>query len=363
MPAPTIPPVAHYEPAPETKEEIEYATVPIVDFSKVHTPEGRAELAPQVRDAMSTCGFMCVVNHGLTQAQNDRMIDIADVPFSQVPEAEQLKFESKTKEDGNYKGYKPRQYWHIENGVRDQIHRYGVVRPGFEQEHPAAVQPLVPEMHAFMEHNQFNVLYPILRLLARGLELPEETLVEQHRFDGEGMTFLCCAKYFPRSAEDEAKTKNVWMKGHTDSSTISLLWNQPVVALQIMGPDGKWRYVKYMPNSIIVNAGSALEMLSGGYYKAAIHRVFQPPPDQHGYTRLSLFYFAYADDDVRLVPFGESPVLQRVGITRKYADEDAPTMRAWRSLRAMAYGDSATEKNENGDEEQVLNGVVLKYYN
>ena len=33
------------------------------------------------------------------------------------------------------------------------------------------------------------VLSCIGRLLALGLELPEETFVEQHRFDAEGMTF------------------------------------------------------------------------------------------------------------------------------------------------------------------------------
>ena len=48
---------------------VEYAAVPVIDFAKVHTAEDRAELVPQVRDAMRTCGFMCVVNHGLTQAQ------------------------------------------------------------------------------------------------------------------------------------------------------------------------------------------------------------------------------------------------------------------------------------------------------
>ena len=56
---------------------------------------------------------------------------------------------------------------------------------------------------------------------------------------------------YPRTDADEFKTKNVWMKGHTDSGTISLLWSQPVVALQIMCPNGKWRYVKHVPNGIV----------------------------------------------------------------------------------------------------------------
>ena len=39
------------------------------------------------------------------------MIDIADVPFMQVPEEEQKQFTSKIKEVGSYRGYKHRQFW------------------------------------------------------------------------------------------------------------------------------------------------------------------------------------------------------------------------------------------------------------
>ena len=113
----------------------------------------------------------------------------------------------------------------------------------------------------------------------------------------------------------------------------------------------------------VVNAGDAMEMLSGGFYKATIHRVIQPPQDQRGYTRLGLFYFCLADDDVKLVPLVESPVLQRVGITRKCADEDAPTAREWRVARTKADGLSELKRKDDVVEEQVLNGVVLKHYN
>ena len=105
-----------------------------------------------------------------------------------------------------------------------------------------------------------------------------------------------------------------------------------------------------------------MEMLSGGFYKATIHRVFQPPADQRGYTRLGLFYFCYADDDVKLVPFAESPALQRVGITRKCADEDAPTMGEWRVARTKVYGVSELPKT-GLVQEQIVNGVVVRNYN
>ena len=52
-----------------TLASVDWADLAIIDFSEARTPEGRAKLAPQVRDAMRTVGFLCVVNHGVTQAQ------------------------------------------------------------------------------------------------------------------------------------------------------------------------------------------------------------------------------------------------------------------------------------------------------
>ena len=48
---------------------VEWADLPIIDFSNASTPEGRAALTPQVCNAMRTSGFMYIVNHGLTQAE------------------------------------------------------------------------------------------------------------------------------------------------------------------------------------------------------------------------------------------------------------------------------------------------------
>ena len=82
---------------------------------------------------MRTYGFMYIVNHGLSQAQagvlrpsfarrvvltlsfvlwqNDRMVDIADIPFTQVSGEEKQQFASKIKETGTYRGFKPREFW------------------------------------------------------------------------------------------------------------------------------------------------------------------------------------------------------------------------------------------------------------
>lgn len=37
----------------------------------------------------------------------------------------------------------------------------------------------------------------------------------------------------------------------TDFGSITVLWSQPVAALQIMSLDGKWRWVKHIDNALV----------------------------------------------------------------------------------------------------------------
>ncbi|KAH9835001.1 uncharacterized protein C8Q71DRAFT_136350 [Rhodofomes roseus] len=363
MPGTVLPSIPHYVPAPQTNEPLEYANLTVIDLSKADTYEGRVKLAVQLRDAMLAHGFFYVINHGLTQAQNERIFDIADVPFSAVTDEEKKTYAANIKATGSYQGYKLRQYWHIDAGVRDQVEHYNINRDVTKKLHPQALRPLIPEIEAFAKFNHLQVLHPLLRLFALGMELPEDTFVNIHGYDAAGESYVRFMKYYPRSEDEETKTKNVWLKGHTDFGSVTILWSQPVASLQILSPDGKWRYIRHIDNALVVNAGDAMDFLSGGFYKGTIHRVIQPPPDQQGYTRLGAFYFVMPNDDTKLIPFAESPVLQRVGIQRRCEDADAPTMEAWRRGRTSAYGQTDLQKKEKGVEEEIINGVVVKHWN
>ncbi|KAH8077494.1 Clavaminate synthase-like protein [Cristinia sonorae] len=357
----SVPPVPRYVPAPTATEQLDYADLPIVDLSKINTPEGKAELATTVRDAMKDKGFFYVINHGLTPEQNERIFNVANVPLDQVSDEEKMKFDGKLQQTGSYQGYKPRQYWHVDNGVRDQIEHYNMNKDLHRKGHPNALQPYLPELEEFIKYNHFNILHPLLRLLALGMNIDEETFIPLHNFDRVGETFLRFMKYHPRSEDDEAKTKNVWLKGHTDFGTVSILWSQPVVALQILCPDEKWRYVNYIPNALVINAGDALEFLTGGFYRATIHRVVQPPESQRGYPRLGVFYFGMPDDDVKLSPLPDAPEW----VDRRFKNEEAPTMGDYRKGRIIAYGNSETKKVDGKEtvEVQMIGNVLVKHYN
>jgi len=362
MPSRTIPPVRRWNAPPVTQQDIDWAQLAIVDLAKAKTPECRAEQVQIARDAMHKQGFFYVVNHGFDLAQNQRMLDIASVAFEEISDAEKLRYQARIKETGTYLGYKLPQYWHIANGVRDRITHYNFPRDVYEREHPQALRPYLPEVQEMIKFTHCNILNEVQRLLSLGLELPENTLSDMHPFDDSNHSFWRFMMYDPLSLEEEEKTEGVWMKGHADHMTFTALWSQPVTALQIKDYDGQWRYVRHIDNAVIINCGDFAEYLTGGYYKSAIHRVIKPPVDQEGYRRLNLIYFGYSADDVLLQPLLESPVIQRVGIT-KVVEGEPPTMEQWRKMRTAVYGVSALEKAADGTEYEVVNGVKVTHHN
>ncbi|KAG2138932.1 hypothetical protein DEU56DRAFT_778521, partial [Suillus clintonianus] len=54
--------------------------------------------------------------------------------------------------------------------------------------------------------------------------------------------------------------------------------------------------VRHIDNGLVINTGDMMTFLTNGYYKPTIHRVIQPPEDQHHYDRLGAYYFAMPDN-------------------------------------------------------------------
>lgn len=159
-----------------------------------------------------------------------------------------------------------------------------------------------------------DLLLPLLRLFAYVLELDdEEYFAHKHRYEAQGLEYLRYMQYFPRSKEDDEKGGNIWAKGHTDYNTLTFLFHQPVAGLQVLTPEGQWKYVRSPRDAIIVNIADALERLSGGYLKSTVHRVVRPPADQVDRPRLGLIYFARPEAKTAMEPV-DSPLIRRLGV-------------------------------------------------
>lgn len=139
--------------------------------------------------------------------------------------------------------------------------------------------------------------------------------------------------YRARSAEENARFENLYTRGHTDFGSLTLLFYQPVVALQVKSSDdGRWRYVKPCPGSVTVNIADALQFWTNGFLKSSVHRVVAPPADQARFDRLGVMYFVRPGDrmDLRTV---DSPLLRREGFydpgDQEQGEEKAITAGEW----------------------------------
>ena len=169
-------------------------------------------------------------------------------------------------------------------------------------------------------------------------------------------------KYHARTPEENEKLNNVWVKGHTDFGSLTLLFRQPVAALQVRTPQETWKYVKPYPASITVNIADSLSFLTNGYLKSSIHRVVAPPPDQAHLDRLGVLYFVRPEDDLVLRPV-DSLLLERLGL-KKEVDPQEPVLTAgeWVKARVAKNVNKAGGSKETSGEQEIIKGVKARYY-
>ncbi|KAI0828008.1 Clavaminate synthase-like protein [Trametes gibbosa] len=358
---------------PSSDKELDFAQLETLDLSTIAGEN--YELVPEdvvktIGDAFARDGFIYATNHGLSSEQIQRQFSIAQYAFDGVPEEDKTRYAAKILEEGDFTGYKPRGHWKLK-GVRDQIEHFSLGGQSYTPERraqifPPALSPLVDEIEEFTEYNHDHIFRKILTVLSLVLKLPPSYLWNLASNKDERFDLFRYALYHPPTAEEDAKTDGVRLQGHTDFNAVSLLYSQPIVSLQVLMPDGVWRYVRHVPDALVINLGDAMHFISGGYLKQTIHRVVSPPdPAQVPYRRLGVFYFAQFNRSTRLTPIAASPVASGTGVTFFDEGRKSPTAWEWECSRVKAYGQGGEKKKIEGghEEEEMIGGEKVVHYN
>lgn len=140
---------------------------------------------------------------------------------------------------------------------------------------PILLEEEKAEIEAFAKSLHDRILNPLNHLIALALELPEDFFASLHKWETHDESHLRYMKYSKFSSEEiEKLSDGLWSRGHTDLGTITLLFRQPVAALQIRDhATGDWKWAKPLDGSLTVNTCDALSFLTGGYIKSTVHRV------------------------------------------------------------------------------------------
>ncbi|KZT22307.1 Clavaminate synthase-like protein [Neolentinus lepideus HHB14362 ss-1] len=356
-----IPPLPKWQPPPPTQSTgIEWADILTVDLSLYDTE--RDELVKTVARALQRDGFFYVIGHGISEETLNRQFALGQRAFDGVTRKEKEQHRAPIAEEGSFIGYKLQNYWEIKDGVRDRIEHYNFYlnRVDPVSRHPKPLQPYVPEIKAFYAESRNKVLRRVLTLIDAVLGLEEGYLWHLH-LDDEGRTgddLLRYMIYDPLTSDEARKTNNVMLNGHTDFNSISTLISQPITALQILMPDGVWRYVKHQDNALVINIGDQLSFMSGGILKGTIHRVVRPPEDQAHLRRLGVFHFAHFINGIPLKPLPSKKVAEEGQVI---FEGQVPTTDEWEAARVKSYGTAQLIKGKAYDVEYIA-GLQVRHY-
>ncbi|KAH7369763.1 hypothetical protein BKA65DRAFT_544490 [Rhexocercosporidium sp. MPI-PUGE-AT-0058] len=362
------PEVPVWIPPQPTKVDLEWADLRTIELSLLDSedPDVVASLVTTTKAAIKEDGFLFLTNYGVSLEQLHRQFSLAQYLHLNISEEdkERLLWDPST---GVFAGFKPRFGWKREKGAYDGIEHFNFYSPEFEDSSrvPKCVLPFMDEITSFCDYLVNSVNRRLLRLLSMVLELPDDYLwdtVQSH--DGlVGDGYFRHALYYPLDEQSRIARKGVRI--HTDYGTTTFLFSVPVTALQIW-KDDKWRYVKYNPGALVVNLGETLEVISGGHFKATLHKVAEPPEDQRHEHRLSLVLFNGSKGDMRLKPMTESPLIQREGFVLKQgifmqfknlidSGLPVPTNKEWREAQIRTRLQIAPEERLVGVKE--VNGT------
>jgi isopenicillin N synthase-like dioxygenase len=121
--------------------------------------------------------------------------------------------------------------------------------PECERTHPDLIIQHRAKIEKFQRKIAEDIVQKLLVLISILLELPEDYLSKGHRYDDVSECHLRYMQYRARSAQENELYQNIYTNGHTDFGSMTLLFRQPIAALQIKTNDGSWKWVKPYPES------------------------------------------------------------------------------------------------------------------
>ncbi|CAH1454239.1 unnamed protein product [Lactuca virosa] len=237
-------------------------TIPVIDFSKLNG-EGRAKTMAQIANGCEQWGFFQLVNHGIPVDLLERVKMVSSECYKQE------------REDNFFKNSAPVKLLKelIDKKSGDKLenidwedvfllsddNEWPLKTPGFKEamvEYRAEVKKLAEKLMETMDEN-LGIPKGYIKKAFNGGE-------EDNAFFGTKVS------HYPPCPHTEMVSG---LRAHTDAGGVVLLFQDDLVdGLQIL-KDGEWIDVQPIPNSIVINTGDQIEVLSNGRYKSVWHRV------------------------------------------------------------------------------------------
>ncbi|CAL5350851.1 unnamed protein product [Camellia sinensis] len=236
--------------------------IPVIDFSKLNGEE-RAKTMAQIANGCEEWGFFQLVNHGIPKELLERVKKVCSECFE------------KDREEG-FKNSEPVKMLNdlMEKKSGDKLENVDwedVFLLSDDNEWPLLKTPRFKETMTEYRSELRKLGEKVMEAMDENLGLPKGYIKKAFNGgDGEKAFFGTKVSHYPPCPHPD---KVIGLRAHTDAGGVILLYQDDKVGgLQIL-KDGQWIDVQPMPNSIVINTGDQIEVLSNGRYKSVWHRV------------------------------------------------------------------------------------------
>ncbi|XP_021277367.1 protein SRG1-like [Herrania umbratica] len=267
--------------------------VPTVDFGLLASSTAGGEELEKLRSALSSCGCIQAINHGITSAFLDELREVARQFFA-LPMEDKKKY---SREIGSTEGYGNDMIL-SEHQTLDWTDRlYLILSPEdkrtlkFWPENPEAFRGILHEYSMKLQ----VVAQVLLKAMARSLNLEQNRFLHQY---GDQATTQARFNLYPICPRPDLV---LGVKPHADGSAITmLLQDKEVEDLQIL-KDDQWVSVPIIPQALLINVGDQVEIMSNGIFKSPLHRVVTNSERE----RITLAVFCVPHPDQEIEPVEE----------------------------------------------------------
>ncbi|XP_022730416.1 protein SRG1-like [Durio zibethinus] len=263
--------------------------VPTIDLDLLSSSSTSGEELEKLRSALSSCGCIQAINHGITSEFLDKVREVAQQFFA-LPTEEKKKC---SREIGRIEGYgNDMILW--EHQILDWTDRlYLTLSPEdkrtlkFWPENP---EPLRGILHEYTIKLQV-VAEVLLKAMARSLNLEENLFLHQY---GDQAIMQARFNLYPICPRPDLV---LGVKPHADGSAITiLLQDKEVEGLQIL-KDDQWFKVPIIPHALLINVGDQVEIMTNGIFKSPVHRVSTNSERER--TTLAVFCIPHPDQEIQ----------------------------------------------------------------
>uniref|UniRef100_A0A1J3E0H1 aminocyclopropanecarboxylate oxidase n=1 Tax=Noccaea caerulescens TaxID=107243 RepID=A0A1J3E0H1_NOCCA len=257
--------------------------IPVIDFGDLDG-ENRTKTMSLLDHACDKWGFFMVDNHGIDKELMEKVKKMINSHYEEhlkekFYQSEMVKALSEGKtSDADWES--SFFIWHKPTSNISEI-------PDISEELSKTMEEYVSQLHKFAEK--------LSKLMCENLGLDQEEIMKA--FSGsKGRAFGTKVAKYPECPRPELMRG---LREHTDAGgIILLLQDDQVPGLEFM-KDGKWFHIPPSKNNtIFVNTGDQVEILSNGRYKSVVHRVMTVKQG----SRLSIASFYNPAGDAIITP-------------------------------------------------------------